>query len=289
MADNFNRAALTSPAVEQRKPGFGGLGALLMILVVIAAVVVAYKIIQSGAPIAAAAQQNRSMEKIQQQLNSIEGRLDRLERHRAVAPKSSAAESQRGKVPGKAAPQESSGSAALVSADAAPQAPDQPGQSGIPAEAKSDSFVASAALTDASSNDPGANRDAWQATANQLTDMVGVVGSQQAELSKTQAALGRLTAESQHFAVPFQLHRGSRPQRVGPVALELKNSDVHRQRYSVSVLLDDKPVEFKNRAVDELVDFVLPGESAPVRFVATKIGHDSISGYMEVPGHSTPR
>lgn len=287
MADtDFNRAALTSPAVEPRRPGFGGLGALLMVLVLIAAVVVAYKIIQSGAPIAAAAQQDRSMAKMQQQLNSLEGRLDRLERRRAVALKTSvsAAESQRRKALERAAPQQSSEPASSLSTGAPPEAP---AQSGFPVQPKSDSFVASARL--ASSNDSGANHDAWQATANQLTDVVGVVGSQQAELSKTQAALGKLTAQSQHFAVPFELHRGSRPQRVGPVALELKNSDARRQRYSISVFLDDKPVEFKNRAVDELVDFVLPGEPTPVRFVATKIRRDSISGYMEVPGNSIPR
>lgn len=282
MADaGFNRTTLTSPAIEPRRPGFGGLGALLLILALGAAAVAAYEIVKS-VPLAPAAQQDQNLTKIQQQLSSIEARLDRLEKRRIAAVKSSApgSEAQHSKNPEPvASARQTSEPTSSASAGAPPQTP---AQSEIPVPTQTDRSAA-VHLTEASSTDANASRDAWQATANQLTDMVGVVGSQQTEISKTQAEVGRLTAQSERFAIPFQLRRGSRPQRVGPVALELKNSDARRQRYSVSVFLDDKPVEFKDRAVDELVDFVVPGESAPLRFVATRISRESISGYMEVP------
>ena len=287
MADaGFNRATLTSPPVEPRRPGFNWLGAVLLVLVLAVTGLVAYKIIRSGAPAAAAAQQDRNLAKIQQQLASIEQRLDRLERRRAAMQPSSAAASK------PATPSASAASSAQAakkkSADLAEVETQTPP---LAAQTENQSHAeAPAQLTNASASaDPVASREAWQATANQLTDVVGVVGSQQDELSKTQEELGRLAAQTQRFAVPFQLRRGSRPQVVGPVSLQLKNSDERRQRYSIDVFLDEKPVEFKDRAVDELVDFVVPGESTPLRFVATKINRDFISGYMEVPRRGPTR
>lgn len=288
MADaGFNRATLTSPTVEPRRPGFGGLGALVLVLVLAGAGFVGYKIIQSGAPAVAAAQQDRNLAKIQQQLTSIEQRLDHLERRRAAAQPASIAPQQ--KTTDLSAPSASSAHVAqkqsAESSELKPEAPSHAAQT----EAETQSEPAPQLTKTSSTSDSVATREAWQATANQLTDVVGVVGSQQDELSKTQEEVGKLAAQAQRFAVPFQLRRGSRPQIIGPVSLQLKNADERRQRYSVDVFLDEKPVEFKDRAVDELVDFILPGQSAPMRFVATRINHDSISGYMEVPSRGTPR
>lgn len=288
MADaGFNRATLTSPPVEPRRPKFNGLGALLLVLVLAATGLVAYKIIRSGAPAVSAAQQDRNLAKIQQQLTSIEQRLNRLERRRAATQPSSAATASKAATPSASTAYSVHGAKkqSVDLAEAETQTPPQATQTENQSHAETP-----AQLTDASASaNPVASREAWQATANQLTDVVGVVGSQQDELSKTQEELGRLAAQTQRFAVPFQLRRGSRPQVVGPVSLQLKNSDARRQRYSIDVFLDEKPVEFKDRAVDELVDFVVPGESTPLRFVATKISHDFISGYMEVPRRGPTR
>ena len=288
MADaGFNRATLTSPPVEPRRPGSNGLGAILLVLVLAATGLVAYKIVQSGAPAAAAAQQDRNLAKIQQQLTSIEQRIDHLERRRAAAQPSSAAAASKVAAPSTSAAI-SSRADRKRSADLAEGETQTPPQAAL-AEKQFHGEPASQLTNASASSDSVASREAWQATANQLTDVVGVVGSQQDELSKTQEELGRLAAQTQRFAVPFQLRRGSRPQLIGPVSLQLKNSDARRQRYSIDVFLDEKPVEFKDRAVDELVDFVVPGESAPLRFVATKISHDFISGYMEVPRRGPTR
>ena len=289
MADaGFNRATLTSPTVEPRRPGFSGFGALFLVVVLAAAGFVGYKIIESGVPVVAAGQQDRNLAKLQQQLTSLEQRLDRLERRRATIQPALASESRiTAPPPGAASSARPGKKHSLDSFEAQPQTSSQGAQAAI--ETHADTTPQLTKASSASASDPVASREAWQATANQLTDVVGVVGSQQDELSKTQAELGRLAAQTQRFAVPFQLRRGSHPQAVGPVSLQLRNSDARRQRYSIDVFLDEKPVEFKDRAVDELVDFVLPGESVPLRFVATKISRDSISGYMEVPSRGPLR
>ena len=70
---------------------------------------------------------------------------------------------------------------------------------------------------------------------------------------------------------------------MGPVSLLLRSSDPKNQRYTVCVYLEDQCVELKNRAVDEVVVFVLSDNSAPLELVATKVMRDQIVGYLEVP------
>lgn len=273
----FQRPSLTSPEVQPSSAGFRGLGVLVAILMLAIAGLVGYRIITTGIPAAPAAQQDRSTAKIQEQLDSIEKRLDRLEKYRISAAKAAVGANTM-----------QSEAAAAKTANGLKVSPKISAVDSSPAQPEAPREVAAAVPQTASSpvQENVADRQAWQATADQLTDVVGIIGTQQTELSKTQTELGKLSAQTQRFAVPFELRRGSRPQIVGPVSMQLKSSDTKGQRYSVSVFLDEKPVEFRNRAVDELVDFVLPGESEPLRFVVTKIGRDLIAGYIEVPSRS---
>lgn len=270
----FQRPSLTSPEVQPSSAGFRGLGVLVAILMLAVAGLVGYKIITMGIPAAPAAQQDRNTGKIQEQLDSIEKRLDRLEKYRISAAKAAAGVNAIQSEP--AAAKTANGLKVSPKISAADSSP-------VQLEAPREVAASAPQMASAPAQENVADRQAWQATADQLTDVVGIIGSQQTELSKTQTELGKLSAQTQRFAVPFELHRGSRPQIVGPVSMQLKSSDAKGQRYSISVFLDEKPVEFKNRAVDELVDFVLPGESEPLRFVATKIGRDLVAGYIEVP------
>jgi hypothetical protein len=128
-----------------------------------------------------------------------------------------------------------------------------------------------------------ANHEAWQATTERLTDVVGVVGSQQQEISKTREEVNRLLAQTQRNAVRFELRRGAPPEPVGPVSLLLKTADPKNQRYTVCVYVDNQCIELKSRAVDEVVVFALSSNSAPLELVATKVLRDEIVGYLEVP------
>jgi hypothetical protein len=128
-----------------------------------------------------------------------------------------------------------------------------------------------------------ANHEAWQATTERLTDVVGLVGSQQQEISKTREEVDRLLAQTQRNAMHFELRRGAGPEPVGPVSLLLKTADPKNKRYTVCVYVDNQCVELKSRAVDEVVVFALSSNSAPLELVATKVLRDGIVGYLEVP------
>jgi hypothetical protein len=64
----------------------------------------------------------------------------------------------------------------------------------------------------------------------------------------------------------------------------LKSADPGSRRYTVCVYLDDKCVELKDRALNEVVVFVVSPGAAPMELIATNVGRNTIAGYLEVPG-----
>ena len=133
-----------------------------------------------------------------------------------------------------------------------------------------------------------ANHEAWEATTNRLADVVQAVGEQEGELSQTRDAVNQLLAQTRRTALTFELRRGTARMPVGPVSLLLKSVDPRMQRYTVCVYLESKCIELKDRAVNEVVVFVLSKNSAPLELIATKVTHSEIVGYLEIPD-SKPR
>jgi len=133
-----------------------------------------------------------------------------------------------------------------------------------------------------------ANHEAWQATTDRVADVVGVVDTQQGEITKTREAVSHLLAQSQRKAVSFELQRGTSRMPVGPLALKLKSVDTRNQRYSVRIYFDEKSIELKDRALNEVVVFLLSKDSAPLELVATKILRDQLLGYLAIPVEKQP-
>jgi hypothetical protein len=132
-----------------------------------------------------------------------------------------------------------------------------------------------------------ANRQAWEATTNRLTDVIGTVGAQQGEINATHDALNQLLLQMRRKAVSFELDRANNRIPVGPVTLQFKSSDMKRQRFTVCVIFEEKCIELKDRALNEVVVFVVRKDGPPLELVATKILRDQIAGYLEVPS-ATP-
>jgi hypothetical protein len=135
--------------------------------------------------------------------------------------------------------------------------------------------------------DTAANRDAWQATTNRLADVSGQVGNQQLQMLRSQDELNELLVHTQRTALPFELHRGSERQPVGPISLSLKSVNPKTQRYTLCVYVQESCVELKERNRYEVVQFVISRYSAPLEVIATSISKDGVTGYLEVPVEKT--
>ncbi|MFY9532075.1 MAG: hypothetical protein WBC04_21355 [Candidatus Acidiferrales bacterium] len=278
---DFDREAFVpspEPTPKATPPGAG----LLILLVAVGAIgIVGYKLISSSS-LTADNGESRNIEQVQQQLSDIEKRIDELEkRHRGPAgdppPVSSRVETNtpaEATRPARTIYRISAGSALKPEPEPSPR----PAPSSRPAASQP---VAS------TSPDNSANQEAWRATTDRLADVVGVVGSQQGEILQTREQLNQLLAQTQRTALQFELRRGTNRQTVGPVLLQLRDADSKKQRYSLCVYVEEKCIELKDRAVDEVVVFVVARDTAPLELVATRVGRGQIVGYLEVPREKT--
>jgi hypothetical protein len=137
--------------------------------------------------------------------------------------------------------------------------------------------------TAAMKSELAANHEAWRATTDRLADVVGVVGQQQNEISETREAVNQLLSQTKRQALSFELRRGNSQTPIGPVALQLKSVDMKGQRYSVCVYFEDRCTELKDRSLNEVVVFVVSRNNVPLELVATRILHDQVVGYLQVP------
>ena len=277
----FDRGAF-APAGAPPKPSIVRmLSPILFVLAVGLVAVVGYKIYAETQQSTAVAAANSEVQQLQQQLAEMQKRLDQVEkRHKAPPTDASTASgdkrssSQSTSQPLKKTIYNVTSASALPPRikPAAPAAPVSP----APAPSRPEN-------NDAIANEVAANREAWQAAANRLSDVVGVVGTQEEEISATREAVNQLLTETHRRAVSFELERGTSRLPVGPVALQLKSADSKNQHYTVCVYFDRKCVELKNRALNEVVVFLVTKDGAPLELVATKIQRDQIVGYLEIP------
>jgi hypothetical protein len=280
---DFNREVFAKHPEQSPRQALRGVGFLILVLLLALLVFFGYKII-SGSRLRGGDSEAQDLEQIQQQLADIEKRMGQLEKRRkATAAEVVPAHPKNVATSASSAPPAARPGYRISSASAL-----QPQGNSGPLSSPS-AQPAPARTANAPSTDNGAaNHEAWEATTNRLADVVQAVGEQQGELSQTHDAVNQLLAQTRRTALSFELRRGAARMPVGPVSLLLKSVDPGMQRYTVCVYLDSKCIELKDRAVNEVVVFVLSKNSVPLELIATKVTHSEIVGYLEIPD-SKPR
>src|SRR6267142_2582136 len=94
----------------------------------------------------------------------------------------------------------------------------------------------------------------------------------------------------------FTVPKTKTPQRVGPVQLSLAKVDQKKSRYTLTVFVDDRTIEKRDKTAGEPVQFYVKGGrgSAPYEVVVFDVGKNQITGYLSTPkdpgtgGSSTP-
>jgi hypothetical protein len=227
---------------------------------------------------------NAQLQQLEQQSAEMQKRIDSMERRRKPAP---------AEVPSPVPP---STNAAPAAANRHPRTEYRiEAVSKLPAQTKvvvpaqvqaSPSASPRVVASEEIAEKTAANHAAWAATTNRLADVVGVLGTQQGELSETRDAVNQILAQTHRTALSFELDRGRSRVPVGPVSLQLKSADSKAQHYTLCVIFGkEKCIELRNRALNEVVVFVVAKNSAPLELVATKIQRDQIAGYLEIPSN----
>jgi chromosome segregation ATPase len=121
------------------------------------------------------------------------------------------------------------------------------------------------------------------ATRSQLQRVVGDLGIQSDLVAHNRDEIAELRLRGERDYIEFDLKKTNRPQRFGAVQLQLKKTDPKRQKYTLSLVADDKTIEKKDKTVFEPVQFYQEGFRAPTEIVVNKIDKDRVVGYVSVP------
>ena len=128
-----------------------------------------------------------------------------------------------------------------------------------------------------------ANRDEWAATTDRLGNVVCELDSQRSAIRQTQSGVNYLLERAQRSDISFSLRKGSGLQHVGPIAMELESTSIKGQHYNIRMMVDDKSVVLKDRALNEIVQFYTSRSKYPLRLIVSQIGRGEVSGTLAVP------
>jgi hypothetical protein len=116
---------------------------------------------------------------------------------------------------------------------------------------------------------------------NKVQGDLGVTSGYVATNGKELAALRRL-GERNYFE--FHISKTKDPQKVGDIQVLLKKADPKRQKFTLTVMADDKTIEKKDRTALEPVQFyVQKAGHQPYEIVVNDVRKDQISGYLATP------
>jgi chromosome segregation ATPase len=83
--------------------------------------------------------------------------------------------------------------------------------------------------------------------------------------------------------VEFKVDGKNKPVKVGNVTVELKGVNEKSNRFTVTMTVEDKKFDKKNRALNEPIFFYTSGARFPEEMVINKVGKNTVSGYVSIP------
>ena len=122
-------------------------------------------------------------------------------------------------------------------------------------------------------NDLNATRDDL---ANSKRDLGTLIARNSTELAE-------LRRRGERDYVEFDLRRTKDFQHVGDILVQLKKTDVKRQKFDVVINTDDKNILNKDRTANEPVTFLVGHDRVRYEFVVYSVDKDRIRGYISTP------
>ncbi len=83
--------------------------------------------------------------------------------------------------------------------------------------------------------------------------------------------------------IEFTVAEKNKPQNVGTVTIELRNTNPKKNQYSLALVVDDKRTEKRNRTVNEPIFFYTHGAKQPMELVINQVEKNKVVGYLSVP------
>jgi len=125
----------------------------------------------------------------------------------------------------------------------------------------------------ATRSDLNATRDE---VANSRRELGGLIARNSTELAE-------LRRKGERDYVEFDLKASKDFKRIGDVLVQLKKTDVKRQKYEVVINADDNAIQKKDRTANEPVTFLVGHDRVRYELVVNSVDKDRIRGYISAP------
>jgi multidrug efflux pump subunit AcrA (membrane-fusion protein) len=124
-----------------------------------------------------------------------------------------------------------------------------------------------------------------EATKGKLERATGDMGVMSGLIARNHDDLDELKRRGDRNYYEFKVSKSKTPQRVGPVQVTLTKVDQKKSKYTMTVFVDDRSVEKKDKTAGEPVQFYLKGSSrmTPYEIVVFDVGKNDINGYLSTP------
>ena len=120
-------------------------------------------------------------------------------------------------------------------------------------------------------------------TRSELQRVIGDLGVQSDLIAHNHTELAELRQRGEREYQEFDLRKSNTPFRVGVVSLQLRKTDLKRQKYTLHLIADDRAIEKKDKTANEPVQFYQEGYRQPTEIVVNQIFKDRIVGYVSFP------
>jgi len=122
-----------------------------------------------------------------------------------------------------------------------------------------------------------------------LKRMVGDMGVMSGDIATNGKELAALKELGDRNYFEFHLAKTKAPQKVGDIQVLLKKTDPKHNRFTVTVLADDKTVEKRDRSINEPVQLYVGNSRQPYEIVVNQVNNNEIIGYLATPKVKTTR
>ena len=122
---------------------------------------------------------------------------------------------------------------------------------------------------------------------NTRSDLENRINSASQELNgsiaRTSEEVAALRRRGERDYFEFDIAKSKTLQRVGPVSVALRKTDVKHKRYNFDLMVDDNKLEKKNVNLFEPVYITSPEWPQPVELVVNRVDKDRVKGYISTP------
>ena len=130
-----------------------------------------------------------------------------------------------------------------------------------------------------------ATRSDLEATKGRLERASGDMGVMSGLIAHNRDDLEELKRRRDRNYYEFKITKSKTAQKVGPVQVTLNKVDQKKAKYTITVFVDDRSIEKKDKTAGEPVQFYVRGGSRmpPYELVVFDVGKNQISGYLSTP------